>query len=218
MSIFDYEDSDAFGTVQSVDTAAVMVEVRDAERLRHLQVNRLVVLQSSRPGQFLIGIIQKIIRSIDRSNDIASDIDEHIRAENNSVKISLIGTLVDRVGAKSNVFKRTLETVPEIDANCFPIEGDRLTRFMRVIANVSGDGQKLSLGAYTLDDKAEAYINGNRFFQRHAVIVGSTGSGKSWTTARVLEQLASLPQANAIVFDLHGEYGTLMALGSVIIE
>ncbi|TGU85406.1 ATP-binding protein, partial [Acinetobacter pittii] len=51
------------------------------------------------------------------------------------------------------------------------------------------------------------------FFQRHAIIVGSTGSGKSWTTARVLEQVAELDDANGIVFDIHGEYKTLEGKG-----
>jgi DNA helicase HerA-like ATPase len=71
----------------------------------------------------------------------------------------------------------------------------------------------LSLGHYTLDEDAEAFLNGNRFFQRHAIVVGSTGSGKSWTTARVLEQVGQLQHANAIVFDIHGEYRTLCGDG-----
>lgn len=45
------------------------------------------------------------------------------------------------------------------------------------------------------------------FFQRHAAILGSTGSGKSCTVASILEKAANLPSANIIVFDLHGEYG-----------
>jgi DNA helicase HerA-like ATPase len=71
----------------------------------------------------------------------------------------------------------------------------------------------LSLGKYTLDESADAFLNANRFFQRHAVLVGSTGSGKSWTTARLLEQVARLVNANAILFDIHGEYGTLSGDG-----
>ena len=102
-----------------------------------------------------------------------------------------------------------METVPEIDANCFAIEGESLTAFMQVIASVALDGQRPELGSYTLDKNATAYLNGNKFFQRHAVVVGSTGSGKSWTTARILEQVAALPNANALVFDLHGEYTPL---------
>lgn len=213
MSIFSYNDADAFGTVLTVDTATVVVRVSDINRLRKLQVNRLAALQSSRAGQHLIGIIQKITRSggdaIARSEAEEGD----AVVEVNQVRITLIGTMCDRVAQKENVFTRTLETVPEIDANCFAIEGETLTRFMRVISNVREGGQSLALGVYTLDDQASAFINGNKFFQRHAVVVGSTGSGKSWTTATLLEQIADLPQANAIVFDIHGEYAPLLSDG-----
>jgi uncharacterized protein len=216
MSILDYSDAEALGRVRSVDTAIVLVTVEDVERLRKLQVNRLTALQSSRPGQHLIGIIQKITRTaIDgvRANGADEKDSPELVAEVNTVRITLIGTLVDKLGGRENVFLRTLETVPEIDANCFALEGTRLTDFMRVIANIASDAQKLSLGHYTLDEKAEAYLNGNKFFQRHAVVVGSTGSGKSWTTARILEQVAALKNANAIVFDVHGEYAPIRANG-----
>ena len=121
---------------------------------------------------------------------------------------------LDKVGKKENVFRRTLETVPEIDALCFPIEGERLTKFMRAVSFAGGkEDKRLSLGFYTLDESAEAYLDANRLFQRHAVIVGSTGSGKSWTTARLLEQAALLSNANAVLFDIHGEYRTIVGDG-----
>ncbi len=41
------------------------------------------------------------------------------------------------------------------------------------------------------------------------MVVGSTGSGKSWTVARIIEQVASLEHSNMLVFDLHGEYEPL---------
>ncbi|CAB3935439.1 ATP-binding protein [Achromobacter insolitus] len=216
MSILDYKDNESLGRVRSVDTATVVIAVDDVERLRKLQVNRLAVLQSSRAGQHLIGIIQKITRTAVDGAGSSVDADRNDgdqAVELNVVRIALIGTLMDKVGLRDNVFLRTLETVPEIDANCFALEGGRLTAFMRVIANISGDGQKLTLGHYTLDESAEAFLNGNKFFQRHAIVVGSTGSGKSWTTARILEQVAALPNANAIVFDIHGEYAPLASKG-----
>ena len=217
MSIFRYNDADALGRVKSVDTAIVIVQVADVERLRKLQVNRLAVLQSSRPGQHLIGIIQKITRNAVEAREVGEvegdEGDIQISAELNLVRITLIGTMIDKSGTDSNVFLRTLETVPEIDANCFAVEGDALTEFMRVIANIASDGERLSLGHYTLDNKAEAFLNGNKFFQRHAIIVGSTGSGKSWTTARILECMAGLPNINGIVFDIHGEYRPLIHEG-----
>jgi uncharacterized protein len=217
MPIFQYKDEEALGTVLSVDTATVVISVADLDKLRRMQVNRLLVLQSSKPGQHLIGLIQKITRSGSEQEQTGQaepdELEPAPAPQLNLVRASLIGTLVDKAGMKENVFRRTLETVPEIDAKCFAVEGDVLTSFMQVIANVAGEGQKLSLGCYTLDESAEAYLNGNKFFQRHAIIVGSTGSGKSWTTARVLEQADLLPNVNALVFDVHGEYTPLSGNG-----
>ena len=212
MALLNFSDDQALGSVVSVDTATVVIKVDNLEQLRRMQVNRLIVLQSSRAGQHLIGIIQKITRKADDANveqPANGDETECGLPERNLVRVALIGTLIDRVGRKTDVFRRTLETVPEIDANCFPLESEHLSAFMRVIADAGSSGTPLSLGHYTLDESAEAFVNGNKFFQRHAVIVGSTGSGKSWTTARILEQVAELANCNAIVIDTHGEYGSL---------
>ena len=67
----------------------------------------------------------------------------------------------------------------------------------------------LKVGTYTLDGKATAYIDGDKLFQRHAALLGSTGSGKSFTVASILEQSAQLPHANIVVLDLHGEYSSM---------
>lgn len=210
MSIFEYEDNEALGKVSSVDTTTVVVEVEDLEQLKRLQVNRLAVLQSSRLNQHLIGLITQVTRK-----KLPVDIHEPEQEvpEMNLCKVALIGTFLDRDGQRENVFRRTLESVPEIDANCFALEGDQLTSFMRILSDTAAEGNSLTLGKYTLDENAVAYLNGNKFFQRHAFIGGSTGSGKSWTTAKVIEQMSALPTANAIVFDLHGEYAPLQGDG-----
>jgi uncharacterized protein len=210
MALFDFEDEQALGKVASVDTTTVIIDVAVPEYLKRLQVNRLVVLQSARPGQHLIGLITQVTRKkINNILDSSEDEDHEL----NLCKIALIGTLLDRDGSRYNVFRRTLESVPEIDANCFALEGEELTAFMRVLSNATSQGNALTLGKYTLDDNATAYLNGNKFFQRHAFVGGSTGSGKSWTTAKIIEQMASLPSANGIVFDIHGEYSPLSYQG-----
>lgn len=205
MSIFNFKDGDALGKVASVDTTNVLVDVENVEQLKRLQVNHLAVLQSSRPGQHLIGLITQVTRRRD-VGFVEGDGVNAQASELNLCKIALIGTMLDRDGKRENIFRRTLESVPEIDANCFSLEGDNLTRFMRTLSSIAADGKSLTLGRYTLDEHAVAYLNGNKFFQRHAFIGGSTGSGKSWTTAKIIEQMAGLSTANAIVFDLHGEY------------
>jgi len=216
MSFLEPTIDDVLGRVISVDTATVTVKVDNLEKLKRLQVNRLAILQSSRAGQKLVGIVQKITRSskiLSDEIDIQEPLLDTKDNEINLVKISLIGTYKNAVGSTKDVFSRTLDTVPEIEAYCYPLEGDSLTKFMQVISSISGDGNPLSLGCYTLDENAKAFINGNKFFQRHAIIVGSTGSGKSWTTAKLLEQIAKLQQANSVVFDIHGEYAPLVEKG-----
>jgi hypothetical protein len=209
MPMFDYEPEQALGKVLAVDTATVTVEVEDAEQLKRLQVNRLAVLRSSKVGQHLIGLITQVTRK--RLAEIPDHFEDEDQGPNelNLCKIALIGTMLDRDGDRRDVFRRTLESVPEIDAECFPLEGERLTGFMRVLSNTAAEGSSLNLGNYTLDEHATAYLNGNKFFQRHAFIGGSTGSGKSWTTARIIEQMERLSSVNAIVFDIHGEYKPL---------
>lgn len=207
MSIFDFEDNLSIGSVYSVDTATIIIKVDQIEKLRKLQVNHLIAIKSSKSGQHLIGLINRITRKSTDEVTSPEDVGEptYFLTEN-ILKVNLIGTLLDKVGSKNNVFKRTLDTVPEIDASCFPIIGDNITKFMKVISSHENYDNPLSLGKYSIDENAEAFLDGNKLFQRHAVIVGSTGSGKSWCVAKLIEQTAKLPMANAILFDIHGEY------------
>lgn len=61
----------------------------------------------------------------------------------------------------------------------------------------------------------DAVVDGNKFFQRHACIVGNTGCGKSETVAKILEETAKLPGANLVVFDIHGEYSQLSYVSNI---
>ncbi|MCF8338564.1 MAG: ATP-binding protein [Bacteroidales bacterium] len=67
----------------------------------------------------------------------------------------------------------------------------------------------MDIGKYSLSEKARAQLNGDKFFQRHAAILGSTGAGKSWTVASILEKASQLPTTKLIALDLHGEYKPL---------
>ncbi len=208
--LFDTKDEDAIGSVVAVDTATVLVDVPNPEDLRRLQVNRLVALLASGAGQRLVGVITHIRRRGAALDDTDRDGGEDEAPSEDEIKVTLIGTLLDRAGDANYVFRRTLESVPGIGALCFSLEGEQLTAFMRAIARgTASGGPALHLGTYTLDADAAAYLDGNRLFQRHAAIVGGTGAGKSFTVARIVEQVAKLPSASALVLDVHGEYAPI---------
>ena len=202
MGIFKFTDNNLIGNIIAVDTASVVVKVENDDVLSEIQVNNLVVIKASKQRQTLIGMVNKIIRKfgeiIDDSNEIEKD---------DIVKITLIGTLLDKLGRRENVFKRTLESVPEITAQCYVMSNEDLSNFMSVLSvNSEGKDNSLKIGNYTLNKDAIAYLDGNKLFQKHAVIVGSTGSGKSCTVATLIEEIAKLQSSNAVVFDIHGEY------------
>jgi len=208
MSVFDYKPEDVLGTVESVDTTSIIVRVDDDDRLRGLQVNHLVAVQSTKINQHLIGLVSKIIRK-----SALTDIDATVESFQsfNILKVILIGTHSDKLGEDENVFRRTLSTVPTINAECYIVTGERLKQFMQAVSSLrdAKDTTPLEIGHYSIDEDAIAWLNGNKFFQRHSVIVGSTGSGKSWCVARILEQVAALKSADTILFDIHGEYEPL---------
>lgn len=208
MAIFNFQDSQAIGTVFSVDTATVIIKVQELEKLRKLHVNQLVAIRSAKAGQHLIGLINRITRkATEEENPMEDDLGLNgFLFTENILKVNLIGTLLDKHGIKENVFKRNLDTVPEIEAQCFPIDGENITNFMTTISSQENYEIPLTIGKYSIDEQAQAFLDGDKLFQRHAVIVGSTGSGKSWTVAKLIEQVAQLPMANCILFDIHGEY------------
>lgn len=208
MAIFNFDDSQAIGTVFSVDTATVIIKVQELEKLRKLHVNQLVAIRSAKAGQHLIGLINRITRKAsDEENPVESDLGlSGFLFTENILKVNLIGTLLDKHGLKDNVFKRNLDTVPEIEAQCFPIDGENITKFMTTISSQENYKIPLTIGKYSIDEQAQAFLDGDKLFQRHAVIVGSTGSGKSWCVAKLIEQIAQLPMANCLLFDIHGEY------------
>lgn len=202
MGIFKFEDTSLIGSVIAVDTSSVVVKVENEDVLSEIQVNNLVAIKASKQRQTLIGMVSKIIRKFSEMLDDSDKIEK-----DDVVKITLIGTLLDKFGTRENIFKRTLESVPEITAQCYIMNNEDLSNFMSVLSvNSEGKDNSLKIGNYTLNKDATAYLDGNRLFQKHAVIVGSTGSGKSCTVATLIEEIAKLQSSNAVVFDIHGEY------------
>lgn len=202
MGIFKFEDTSLIGNVIAVDTSSVVVKVENEDVLSEIQVNNLVAIKTSKQRQTLIGMVSKIIRKFSEMLDDSDEIEK-----DDVVKITLIGTLLDKFGTRENIFKRTLESVPEITAQCYIMNNEDLSNFMSVLSvNSEGKDNSLKIGNYTLNKDATAYLDGNRLFQKHAVIVGSTGSGKSCTVATLIEEIAKLQSSNAVVFDIHGEY------------
>jgi hypothetical protein len=75
---------------------------------------------------------------------------------------------------------------------------------------------ELVLGTMAIDKNIKVPVDGDRFFSKHIAVVGSTGSGKSCTVAKILQEgiksglngkgAGVLNNSHIVVFDIHGEY------------
>lgn len=216
MAIFEFDKKTSLiGTVRDVDTRKVSVHVKSDEDLRKAKVGQLICLEVfSGVETWLIAIVEKVTKSVsvtsaDLFDDEEAEIEGAIEDVINTVKVSLVGSVKWNALEDSPVFTRSLMQVPDIDAKAYVLGGNELEAFMSILVSASDTEHSLDLGTYVIDENAKAYLDGNKFFQRHAALVGSTGSGKSWTVASILERSAKLPSSNLIVFDLHGEYKSL---------
>ena len=73
------------------------------------------------------------------------------------------------------------------------------------------ENKDLYLGTSPIYDGVKIGININQFFSNHFAIFGSTGSGKSWSIARIIQNLFEKQRsvayrASILIFDAYGEY------------
>lgn len=208
-----FKESDRIGRVAAVDTARVLIDAEDPNMVTRVGIGNLVAVRGATEQEFLIGIMERVTRSL-REEMLESDQEEKEDIEltpqpEDVIRAVLVGTFRTIHGDERNIFKRGADSFPQIDRECFLIEGANLQRFMGLLGADLKEEERLQLGRFIIDPDALAIASGDRFFQRHASILGSTGAGKSWAVALILERASKLNHPNIIVLDMHGEYQPL---------
>lgn len=208
-----FVDNDKIGRVASVDTSRVAIDVTNSILLTRIGIGQLIAIRGATEREYLIGMTERVTRSMHEElpdlEDAGEDGAPLTTAPTDLIQAVLIGTFRTIEGDKANTFKRGADSFPQIDRECFVIEGVNLQRFMGILGAGFTENERLKLGTFVADRSADAIASGDKFFQRHAAILGSTGSGKSWAVALILERAAKLKFPNIIVFDMHGEYEPL---------
>lgn len=208
-----FTDAELLGKVASVDTSRVSVDVSNSVLLTRIGIGNLIAIRGSTEREYLIAITERVTRSLRDAlpEELPEGDEEALLAAvpTDLVRGALIGTFRTVDGAKKNTFKRGADSFPQIDRECYVVEGGNLQRFMSILGADFPEAERLKLGTFVADRTAEAIASGDKFFQRHAAILGSTGSGKSYAVALILERAAKLKYPNILVFDMHGEYAPL---------
>jgi DNA helicase HerA-like ATPase len=120
-----------------------------------------------------------------------------------TIECSIIGSI------KDNRFVKAIDFYPTTNVQISKIDSSDFSTMLTTKIN-----ECFNIGKFVAYD-FHALVNGNKFFQRHACIVGNTGSGKSETVAKILEESAKLPGSNIVVFDIHGEYSKMSYVSNI---
>lgn len=83
----------------------------------------------------------------------------------------------------------------------------------KIFTESVGEDEKFLFSKLSSDQEISIPVNGNKFFNKHIAIVGSTGSGKSHTVCKIIQNAIkeksrnfALNNSHIIIFDIHSEY------------
>lgn len=116
-----------------------------------------------------------------------------------------------RIQLLGSVSMESLKVTPGIKA--YPRLGDRVYaaphKLVALIPSLMDEEQNeiitLEMGSVDVALESRVAIKPEKLFGRHLAILGSTGGGKSWTIARILEECLKF-NSKMILFDATGEY------------
>ncbi len=93
------------------------------------------------------------------------------------------------------------------------VEPATIEDIRRIYSNSVTGVESFCFSSLASNPEVRVPINGNKFFNKHIAIVGSTGSGKSHSLATIVQKAVSekagdftLNNSHVIVFDIHSEY------------
>ena len=110
---------------------------------------------------------------------------------------------------RNNNFFSGVTKRPSFNSNCRIINKEELD--LLIGNDTLSDRRKVYFGQSPLYRNYPINVNVNNFFSNHFAIFGSTGSGKSYTITRLLQNIFYNPNdvpvnANIFLFDVYGEY------------
>ena len=116
--------------------------------------------------------------------------------------------LISFSGTHPETVERTISRFPEIGAKVYSCPSLVLSNLLGYATDIKDNAPMTVLGRLSANG-LECPVSLDSIFGRHCAIVGTTGSGKSWTVARLLQSLMSQTANKVVLLDPTGEYSSL---------
>lgn len=96
------------------------------------------------------------------------------------------------------------------------VEPAKLEEIQKIYEESVDDKEKFTFATLAANEGISIPVDGNRFFNKHIAVIGSTGSGKSHTVAKIVQEAIlqkegtydGMNNSHIIIFDIHSEYKT----------
>lgn len=194
--------------IVSVSSRAIHIEVIDPSQFAN-QFNLgsyLKIPYKNEGNKFVVGIIENY-KIKDRE---INDSETEVISPSFIVELELIGTIEKFEGTLK--FTRGGHGIPLPPNNGISLLSD--DELQEVFSTDIENVEKFTFSTSILNESIRVPVNGNKFFNKHFAIVGSTGSGKSHTVAKVLQNAINskegeydgLNNSHIVIFDIHNEY------------
>jgi len=198
------ELTDQNAQVIAVFPDKVKISVKDLEIFKNvdetLKVGSYLKIEDSENAS-LIAIIENfqiLIRDVKDENGEIKHIREHI------IEAFPLGIL------REGKFERGGDSLAIPPKDVFPATIEDIRTIYEESINTD---ESFCFSSLSTNPSVKVPVNGNKFFNKHIAIVGSTGSGKSHTLSSIIQKAVSakdgefsLNNSHVIIFDIHSEY------------
>lgn len=200
------------GSISEVRGRNIIVKVDKQKNAPHLILNGEVIKNVS------VGSFIKITKGF---NEIVGKIEGEFISEDKSIKNKDYSHFQDKIKRFLNVtlvgfiengaFKQGLKELPLIENDCYLLTQDE---FECIHSFAKIDDDKIKIGTLLNESSVEIKLGVDKLFASHIGIFGNTGSGKSYSLAKIYHELLSKYKDNQnfkrnakfVLIDFNGEY------------
>ena len=105
--------------------------------------------------------------------------------------------------------EKGLEQLPPVGAKVYLCSNNFISSLLTAFGKKDGRNDKLvTLAHLPQDENYQVKVSAQALFARHCAVVGTTGGGKSWTIAKLIQEVI-VNDGKAIIIDATGEYEPL---------
>jgi hypothetical protein len=109
--------------------------------------------------------------------------------------VTLVGTI------RKGKYETGVSVMPTVEMVVYLLEDKDIKSIF-----ASYQQYNFSIGQLSLFENERAYLDPNKFFGKHLAVLGSSGAGKSYTVASILQKVARFSDTHIVLLDLHNEY------------